>query len=1380
MKTFYLILFVGLCWLGGPLMLYADDIPGKLVETQQGVRPDVLFERFTSSGNGLPDNRIRSVFQDHNGFLWVGTMNGLCKYDGYTFKKYYKTRQANTISGNWVNAICEDRTHNLWIGTLQGVNYFDANEERFIPLTALTRDKKLSHYHEVTSLLTDRTGRLWIGSKKGLATYDPVTHSVKTYATYPLTTHICKIIPSSGDAIWIATSAGIVRYNTKTDESDFYALQVSANAYGERLWSLAEYGQDLYIATAGNGLIRLDYREKKQGHFTAVDLSNTSTENLTNAQIFDIRVSRQNTVWLATDRGLAKVEKLDSDTPRLTLFQNKPTNSNSLSDNIAYTVFIDKTDILWCGTEMGLNKLDLNTLPFRFLAFDSQQDQLRSLYTLDGNTIYFGTAKSGFYTYNLRSNSTKRLTGQPIYSSLASNRSVLADERAVWIGTLGGLIRLTDRAVVIPELKGAAIFALLTDSKGNTWAGTNNGLFTIKKEGTVVHYLPDPRKKESLKSTFIRSLYEDHKGRIWIGFENSGISYFDPEKSQFINLFDTNPNQEIFGSTIVSIIESPRNTIWIGSESGLNKLVFDDRLDQKITVKTYLEKDGLPDQSVKGILADETGDLWISTIRGIARFNPEHEHFQPFLPKMHFSASCCYKLSHHKLLFGGTNGFIIFDPQLVSSRNSPPEVVITDLKLFNKDVGIHQEFNGTIILNQSITRTNDITLGYKNNVFTLGFSGLHYGASENNRYMYKMEGFDQDWVYTSAENRSATYTNLNPGTYFFKVKAANNFGNWNVKPRTILIHILPPPWKTWWAIAIYVLLFNLLLFVFIRFIVDRSKQKQQLSFHQMERAQLESLNKMKLKFFTDISHEFRTPLSLIVGPVDDLLASTPASGIARRKLELINRNCKKMLVLINELMSFQKVEQGVLKLSAEKIDVMAFFRDCLADFHELATHKKIHFKVSTHLESCLAWIDPAKMEIVINNLLSNAFKFTPTGGRVNVAIDHCTTLPDDVYSITDSAGSWLCISVEDTGKGIEAKDISHVFDRFFQSDASSTGSGIGLSLAKNIVELHQGHITVSSEPGQYTRFTFYLPINESLLAEKRLTDAAPATVCSTASFASEPIVPSIYPFMSKMLDNRSEEKSTLLLVDDNYEVLEFLTMLFSDLYHIQTASSGDEALTILRKQAPDLLISDVMMPGMDGFELCRIVKDQVATFHIPVILLTAKVTSDDTIEGIRLGADDYVPKPFNPAYLQIRVEKLIEKQRRLFEKLRSNMFTLPDVSQSEQDDLFLKKVIEHVQENMRDEEFGVEELGRLVGMSRSNLFRRIKAITNQTPIEVICGIRLKHSIELLASRRMNVSEIAYEVGFKTPASFSKSFKKQFGKSPSEYLNDFLTKNERVC
>ncbi|WP_338877352.1 two-component regulator propeller domain-containing protein (plasmid) [Spirosoma sp. SC4-14] len=1367
---FWLLLFV----VSPPV--YSDD--GFTVATDKAINPDVLFERFTSK-SGLPDERIRAFYQDSKGFLWIGTMNGLSRYDGYSFRNYFRNQEKNSISGNWTYAICEDAGHSLWIGTKDGLSRFDPKTETFTNFRNNPADPTSLFCNQINTMLFDSQGKLWIGTPKGVTVFDPDSRSFRRLKQYPFNTPIGKMIRSAGDYIWIATAEGPVRYDVRNGKSTFHRLTVRPNPYGDRFWSLLEDNRHLYIGTGGDGLLRLTYNAERGTYegFESLNQVTESGQSLHRTEIFDICKADATSFWLGTDRGIVRLEKPGTPAARLRFYKHNPINEKSISNDLVYKVFIDRTNVLWCGTEIGLNKLDLHLLPFHYYTFASQQasDQVRSILSADDVTIWLGTAQSGLYRYHLADGTTQRYRFRPEPSFLNYHRSLLMDaDRNLWVGTLGGATRLAAGSYTRSEtmLDGAAVFSIFQDSRKTLWVGTNNGLYKLGADGSKTHFPFGGRNPGEATSEFVRSLYEDHTGAIWVGFENRGLCRFDPKTGAFTPIGGSRANERLAGGTVYSILEMPRNVIWVGTESGLNKITLSDDATRRVPmrIKTYREVDGLPDQSVNGILADRQGFLWISTIKGLARFDSRREQFQVFLPMLNFTHSCLNQLNG-KLLFGASDGFVIFDPAEIRTDKRMPAVVLSDLKLFNKGVGIGQVVNGDTILRQSLATSPEIVLNYRNNGFTIGFTGLHFANPDENAYAYRMDGFDADWIPTDAQNRTATYTNLDPGTYRFEVKASNSSGRWNPHAASITVTILPPPWKTWWAITLYVLLFNALLFIFIRYLLIQSKQRQQIRFEQLEKEQLKNLNQLKLRFFTDVSHEFRTPLSLIVGPVEDLLASTDIRGVARQKIQFVQHNSQKLLQLIDELMTFQKLDQGMLKLKPERLELVTFTQDIFGNFESMAQKKGIRFQFSSGLSSVAAMVDSEKLEKVLNNLIVNALKFTPTGGAVTVQLTASSP-----GLVPDSDREWIRLTVEDTGKGITPDEQQYLFERYFQSESIKGGTGVGLSLTKSLVELHGGTITVDSEPNVRTCFTVLLPID---------TVAAPDTLPSVQAapkpFVYEQIVPNLtlanelvtLPLPSLATGNVAS-RPDLLIVDDNLDVLDYLELTFQNQYRIVKAENGRQALDRIREREPDVIISDIMMPEMDGIQLCRTLKTSLDTCHIPLILLTARSTVENQIEGIGTGADDYIPKPFHPELLRAKVENLIESRLRLLEKFRSNSVVIPkDITRNPLDEAFLQKVIDTIKANLSNEEFSVEELGDHVSMSRSNLFRKLKAITGQTPIEFIYYIRLKHAMELLLERKLNISEITYEVGFKNPSSFSKSFRKQFGKAPTEYLNDLL-------
>ena len=525
----------------------------------------------------------------------------------------------------------------------------------------------------------------------------------------------------------------------------------------------------------------------------------------------------------------------------------------------------------------------------------------------------------------------------------------------------------------------------------------------------------------------------------------------------------------------------------------------------------------------------------------------------------------------------------------------------------------------------------------------------------------------------------------------------------------------------------------------------------------MEKEQLRRLNEMKVNFFTNISHEFRTPLTLISAPVEELLEARNMSAQEKQKVSFIHRNCKKLLLLLDELMTFQKAEQGMLKLKLVPMDLKAYLQAVFVNFQPLAERNQIELSLVSQVGERILPFDPDKLEMVLNNLISNAFKFTPEGGKIQLILSEQSTAEADKAE--------LCITIRDNGKGIPQEELPYIFERFY-SEHNKKGTGVGLALTKNLVELHEGKIEVESSPGNGTSFTVRLPYKKDL---------------TLVASGNDPYLPEspVPVFDSSFADNEltglnKDQKPKLLIVDDNKEILDYLNLLFEPHYKIRRAINGQEALDLLKDEEPDLIISDLMMPQMNGTELCRLLKSDLKTSHIPFILLTARSTDEDKLQGLQTGADDYIPKPFHPEILKVKAEKLLESQRRLIEKYKGDGVVIPkDIAKNPLDEQFLQKVLDTIKANLSNDEFSVEDLGEAVFMSRSHLFRKLKAITGQTPIELIYQVRIKHSMELLLQRKLSISEIAYEVGFKNPSSFTSSFKKQYGKAPKEYLNDVL-------
>ena len=1334
--------------------------------------PDLLFSHYTSR-DGLPDNRIRTVFQDKKGFLWIGTMNGISRYDGYTFKKYYKSHAAGSISGSWSHVICEDPSANIWVGTLSGLNLFDVKTEQFTSFRHIPGEPNSLLCDRITALQADRSGKLWIGTEQGLATYRPADKKFHTYEKYPFNRKICKIIPSADDQIWIATSEGIIHYDTRNNQYQFYKLKVKPDPYGDLIWTIFEDQHHLYIGTSSEGLVRLNFQPETNtyGGFTYLN-DFASGASLEHTEVFDICRSADGSFWLGTNRGLAKMEHPGEPSASLMFYKNNPSSSQSLSNNTVYKVFIDQTNILWCGTEYGLNKLDLNLLPFRYFTFkDPQaQDQVRSIVTTDGENIWLGTAKYGFYKFNIRSNVTQTIHFDNEQSPYNSHRSIYADQHNIWLGTLGGALRLNTRNpnASPKEINGSAVFAFLKDSRGNLWLGTNFGLYQLKPDGDWVRYTHNEKDPRSLSAAFVRSIYEDHNGLIWVGFETSGLSYLNPATGQFTRITRNARGEEVSGNIIFSLLEYPAGVIWAGSESGLNKISFSKNNSGQYhySIKNFGEANGLSDKSVNGILADNKGFLWIGTIKGLLRFDIRNERFRNYLPSLDFSFSCAYKFNEHQLFFGSSEGFVMFDPNKVSQNDFLPRVVISSLRLFNKEVEIGGTYNGDIPLKTAITETPGITLGYRNNVFTLGFAGLHFSDPYNNTYAYRMVGFDKDWITAKSTDRTATYTNLDPGTYYFKVKAANSSGKWNETPVVLKVHIIPPPWRTWWAYMFYILSLALVIRVIMRYILLHSRQKHELAMEHKMRIKEEEMHQKQLSFFTNITHELQTPLTLINGSVERVVQRTGPQVQGKSPgppyyLSLIHQQSSRLTYLVNQLLDFRKAEAGYLQNHYEYLDISGLLQNIANLFLPLCEEKKLDYDIRINSE-ILGWLDKDKLEKIVFNLLSNAFKHSVKDQQIIFAVSH--------------AENHVEISVSNSGCELGKEELNRVFDQFFTGQharRNKISSGIGLAFTHQLVGLLKGQITVSNQ-SDWIIFKATLPLlqeppdpNDSPHAYR------PSYLLRSIAVAQRPVcqLPAIENNKRALIaELEQQDKKTILIVEDEPAIRYLLKDLLSDHYIVYEAEYGRAALDLLRTTLPDLIISDIMMPEMSGLELCNKVKESSDTCHIPFILLSALGSVDHKTEGYDAGADAYISKPFDTQHLLVRVRKLLEYRERLHSLFKKDDFSgrIEEEGLVDGDKKFLSNLVSIIEDNLEETSLDAAFLEAKLVMSKMQLYRKLKALSNMAPAEFIKYIRLKKAAHLLQSTQLTVSEIFYQTGFNNQSYFFREFKKRYNYPPNEF------------
>lgn len=1340
---------------------------GSMMRAQQN---DIRFEHI-SVEDGLSHGIIYSVLQDGQGFMWFGTEDGLNKYDGYKFTIYrHDPDDSLTLSHNYVRCIHEshhDGKSVLWFGTWGGgLNEFDRDKEQFTRYQFDSENPKSLSNNGIVSIFEEKSGELWVATSHGLNKFDRERKEFTRYM--PDTEHNVKSTQDN----WISGVTG------------------DPDASGGVLWVGTFYG----------GLYKLD---REIGQFTNYPHDPQNPNSLSNNNINSIYQDRSGVLWIGTEYG--GLNKFDPETEKFTHYFPDPNDPHSVSDNTVMKIYEDKKGVLWIGTlEGGLNKFDRETEQFTRYMHNADNpsslssDAVMSIYEDRSDVLWVGTwgglnkidrSKQQFTHY-------MHIPGNPNSLSNSAVWSIYEDKWGfLWIGTWNGGLNRLDRKTgqyahylhdpINPNSLSNDTVTRIREShhRGEEvlWVGTRGGLNKLDtRTEQFTRYLHDPGDPNSISSDIIRSMCVDKSGVLWIGTHNGGLNKLDPETEQFAKIgrlvqvmsiyedrsggvlwvgtfgglkrldleteqftryrHDPDDPNSIGHNQVISVYEDQAGVLWVGTIGGLNRF---DRVKEQFT--DYTVKDGLPNDVINGILEDKQGNLWLSTNEGLSKFNPETETFRNYdvydgLQGNEFHHGAYWKGKDGEMFFGGANGFNAFYPDSIKDNPHIPPVVITDFQIFNEPVKIEKH----------ISVAEEIELSYRESVFSFEFAALDYRSPEKNQYVYMMEGFDEDWYHTDSKRRFATYTNLDPGKYVFRVKGSNNNGIWNEAGTSINIIISPPPWKTGWAYAAYVLLLGASVYGVWRFQVGRLKMRHELEMEHFEAEKLREMDEVKSRFFANISHEFRTPLTLIQGPLKQLL-SDEFQGPPKKLYRMMLRNSHRLLQLINQLLDLSKLESGRMKLEVSQTDVTKLLSGIVLSFTSLAERKKITLTFDVRDESVTGYVDRDKIEKILGNLLSNAFKFTPEGGKITV-------------SAKKTAHDSMTITISDTGPSIPPDRLERIFDRFYQVDDSVTrrreGTGIGLALAKELVELHYGEIQVDSEVGKGTTFTVRLPLGKEHLKPEEIVKEPPE----------EPVAVEVEVAPQReQIPSTKKSAPVVLIVEDNTDVRSYIRSYLDRDYRNIEANDGKEGLKKAISKMPDLIVSDIMMPGMDGVELCKRVKTDERTSHIPVILLTAKADIESRIEGLEMGADDYITKPFDARELQVRVKNLIEQRRVLREKFgRKAVLEPKEIAITSIDEKFLQRAMDTIEVNISNPSFNVEELRKKLYLSRMQLYRKIHALTNQSPSTFIRTIRIRCAAKLLDQRFGNVTEVAYEVGFNNLSYFAKCFREIYGVSPSKY------------
>ncbi|WP_114749784.1 hybrid sensor histidine kinase/response regulator transcription factor [Pleomorphovibrio marinus] len=1327
-----------------------------------GLANEVYFENL-SGVRGLPKTLVTSIVQDKEGFLWIGTREGVFRFDGHEAVHfgYDPNDPSNSLPSQVVFDVFEDSKGRIWLGSLWGLirlNKYSGEGKLFQPM----KDKAHAA-NIIKSVKEDDHGNIWLGSESGIIKFTPDSERFELYSP-PGESKFPMIQKGKNNSFWGITNDGLTKFDAGTGTFELISLRGKNNDF---LSPTALHMNDngiLYIKVRGGELYKMDSR-------TMSDIELIPLGQKLHDGVYII-FGFGDDLWLSSGGG---VQKVDMKRFKVESYKSEANVAGSLSTNSVFTTYVDHSGILWVGTIFGLNKAVLVKKPFmKYQLVNSSHEYVRKENQIQNvlvdrlGTVWLVNKGNGILWWDEAGQKVKSIPlkkGNP-FAVFPENWALVEDAKGgIWVGCSEekGLFEWNrDKELFIWHKGELAPTTITADINGNIWMGSyKDGLAKFDPKSSNFTYFPKIKVPEEIHlRTRVFQVLAGSSGFIWAAVAGMGVFQYDPQTVTFtqFHIYAEEEFKKISDMAVYSIHEDNNGVLWIGTvQGGLNRVDI-----QKKELRYFTTKDGLSSNRINSIVEDGNGMLWLGTDKGLSRFDPIEEIFHNFEKSDGLLGDYFLETSGHarfgKVYFGTNHGLVFFHQDSISEVNQKSSVYITQVKVLDKSISLDQK---------------DIRLKHFENFLYIDFNAVNFHSPDKTQFMYRMEGVDAEWV-NSGTRRFAGYSELKPGHYAFKVKVLSDNSLSEESINAFEFTILPPWWKTEWAYLGYAMLLLVFLYSFKRFTVKREQLKHALVLKQLEADKMLEIDHLKSRFFANISHEFRTPLTLILGPLEKIISKNESKNDQSIFL-MMQRNGKRLQELINQLLDLSKLESGKLDLNFKPVALTTFLKVLVYSFSSLAERKQINYTIRNPQENPMAFIDVDKLEKIINNLISNSFKFSHAGGSILVSI---RLLPFE----NERKPSWLNnievynslevleILVEDKGIGMSEEQLENIFNRFYQIEDSNLydmgGSGIGLSLVKELVELYEGDIEVSSKIGLGTVFKLRLVL--PLLGQEEL-----AIVSKMSA------IPRNNPQNGyNEEDCENEEASILegdlpivLLVEDNRDVRQFIFDILKDSFRVIAANDGLQGVEKAIEIIPDLILSDVMMPKMDGVELCQKLKNNELTAHIPIVLLTAKASGGSKIEGLQIGADDYIIKPFEASELLVRIHNLIENRKKLQGFFSQQIMLQPcAIKINSLDEQFLQKVLKIMEEKIMDHLFGVESLSEELGMSRMQLHRKLKALTKLSPGSFIRMMRLKRAAEILSKGGGNVAEVSWQVGFQDPSYFSKCFQKQFGKKPSEYVS----------
>lgn len=1372
-----------------------------------------------SAEDGLSQNTVMAILQDHDGYMWFGTWDGLNRFDGYTFTTYKSVPGSeDKMLNNRIHFIYEDSLHYIWIQTYDGnVHRFNKHTEKFY-----SPNGSIEHLHNHTHPLyaEPRAGELWFAGNTGVMKVCDNGYASDPETTYYPTENTAHFIVTDAEgSVWYDDGNTLHRVNRSGEDKEFSPHNIDKKEqflssfsdkngiwFGTDRGNICHYSpKDMHfdcietgiasgitdLQTLNNHLILFTTSSKgfflyNERNGKLQEYSSGTTPCIHNNEFTSITLDSHGIAWIEnTEEGVFRYRAQDKSlkhlipsiderykgllAPNFLLIEDSNGNtwvnpngggfsrydydSDELNfpieglTNMIHTAYADRSGILWISTyDKGIDRINIEPEKFQLTDIRSQKQyssEVRAIHQRENGDILIANKSGNVLYYDEDLQLKRTFSVKELVYCIHEDR-----DKNLWFGTRGsGLIKgivqqngqlethFYRHDTTSYSISSNDIYCITESKDGTIYIGTYGGGINILQDGRFIHSGNEWKDYPMDKANQVRDLLLTNGDSLLWAATTKGLLRIElpSMESQFIPYYD-----------ITCLHQDVNGRLWCGSYgAGLNKAERDEKT-HKIRLKAHTTQNGLNNNIILSITEDEYGMLWLVSERSITHFSPYDNTFQYFNPLSkisygYFSEAPAVQLKKGKIITGYSNGFCTFTPRLILHSNNVPPLMLTGFELFNKEAGIGDTNSP---LTESISYIDKIVLQPHQNVFSIEFAALDYADADRIRYAYMLQGFEDDWNYVNT--RRVTYTNLKPGVYRFCVKSTNAEGLWTDNTRSLTIKVCPTFWETGWAISLYILIGLLLLYIAFKLFATYSNLRHEVELEQR-------VTDIKLRFFTNISHELRTPLTLISGPVENILKTEKISESVREQLEIVQNNCDRMLRLINEILDFRKIQNKKMRLKIQETDLAALAEKTCANFSKEAYDKHINFEVEVKAPDLKVWIDREKVDIILYNLLSNAFKFTPAGKSIKVVIAQ--------------KPNFALLQVSDEGVGIPQEKRSLLFERFTSQNeiknySTISSTGIGLNLVKELVDMHKGYIEVNSEVNKGTTFLVMFRLGKEHFGN------------DVDFLASTQLLPLRNEPLHQLCESEqnTSQKQTLLIVEDNQDMRNFLSNIFRQDFQIAVAHDGKEGLEMAEEIVPDIIISDLMMPNMDGLELTDKIKNNVSINHIPIILLTAKSAIESKLEAMRTGADDYLTKPFSPEYLKARVDNLLKQRATLQENYRSTLLSLQpkEVTTQSPNDIFLAKLMDFMERNMDNSDLIVEDMVNEMALGRTVFFNKLKSLTGLSPVEFIREVRIKRAAQLLKLGAYNITEITYMVGMNDSRYFSKCFKAVYGMTPTEY------------